>query len=475
MSFAKTLRIPNTLAFRLTLWYGGIFTLSSAIAFLLFYTLITVVLLEQIDQDLRAQASRFATILRTDGVEALGSNAIVEAQAAGVKKVFFRLLTPNGAVFSSSNMSYWQDIPVNANAIEQLLEGNREVLETITVPARTDQVRILYTMLSSSIAIEVGQAMENQSRFVQAFKRIFVITMGFLILAAVGVGWFLAKQAVSGIEAVTRTAQKITDGSLHERVPANPEGNEIDQLAITFNHMLDRIQTLLTEIKEMSDNIAHDLRSPIARMRGLAEITLTTAKSPGEYEHLAASTVEECDRLLDMINTMLLISKTEAGVEKAGREEIDLAALVGKACELFLPLAEDKNLLLNWHTTARSIVIGDARMLQRMLSNILDNAVKYALAGGGIDVSLTDNDPRNFAIDIRDTGVGIAPEDLSRIFERFYRCDRSRSEPGAGLGLSLARAIARAHGGDITVTSILDQDSTFTITLPKAPPALTQA
>jgi signal transduction histidine kinase len=124
---------------------------------------------------------------------------------------------------------------------------------------------------------------------------------------------------------------------------------------------------------------------------------------------------------------------------------------------------------------ARSIVIGDARMLQRMLSNILDNAVKYALAGGGIDVSLTDNDPRNFAIDTRDTGVGIAPEDLSRIFERFYRCDRSRSEPGAGLGLSLARAIARAHGGDITVTSILDQGSTFTITLPKAPPALTQA
>ena len=151
--------------------------------------------------------------------------------------------------------------------------------------------------------------MESQARLLDAFKRIFIITMSFLIVLAAGVGWFMARRAVSGIEAVTHTAQKISGGSLQERVPVKPRGDEIDQLATTFNQMVDRIQTLLTEIKEMSDNIAHDLRSPVTRIRGTAEVTLTTGKSLEDYENMAASTIEDCDRLLDMINTMLLISK----------------------------------------------------------------------------------------------------------------------------------------------------------------------
>ena len=136
-------------------------------------------------------------------------------------------------------------------------------------------MRILYAMLSPTIIVQVGQAMESQSRFVEAFKGIFFTTMSLLIIVAAGVGWFMARRAVSGVEAVTRTARKISAGSLQERVPVKPRGDEIDQLATTFNEMLDRIQTLLTEIKEMSDNIAHDLRSPIARMRGTG----------GDYPH----------------------------------------------------------------------------------------------------------------------------------------------------------------------------------------------
>ena len=224
--------------------------------------------------------------------------------------------------------------------------------------------------------------MESQARLLDAFKRIFIITMSFLILLAAGVGWFMARRAVSGIEAVTHTAQKISGGSLQERVPVKPRGDEIDQLATTFNRMVDRIQTLLTEIKEMSDNIAHDLRSPVTRIRGTAEVTLTTGKSLDDYENMAASTIEDCDRLLDMINTMLLISKTEAGVEKPSREEVDVAALVHKACELFEPIAEEKNVNLNCAAAEKTIVSGDARMLQRMLANILDNAVKYTPSGG---------------------------------------------------------------------------------------------
>ena len=467
MFYGKFLELRATLAFRLTLWYAGIFAIFSTVAFLLFYTLITSVLQERIDQDLLGQAQRFSALLATEGVEAVNSNAVIEAQAAGVKKVFFRLLNLNGQAFSSSNMSYWKDIAVDGNAIEQLLRSQTPVIETIAIPNRSEEVRILYAMISPTIIAQVGQAMEGQSRFVEAFKKVFFATMSLLLLVAAAVGWFMARRAVSGVEAVTRTARKISEGSLQERVPVKPTGDEIDQLATTFNQMLDRIQALVTEIKEMNDNIAHDLRSPIARIRGLAEVTLTTGKSPADFEVMTASTIEECDRLLDMINTMLAISKTEAGVEKVSHDKVDIATLIGNACELFEPLAEEKNVALRCHAPEKTMVLGDARMLQRMLANLLDNAVKYTPPGGAVEISLSESEKKDVTIAIRDTGIGISEADLAHVFERFYRCDRSRSQPGTGLGLSLARAIARAHGGDIAVMSALDQGSTFTITLPK--------
>jgi heavy metal sensor kinase len=469
MSLKKLISLRNTLAFRLTLWYAGIFTISSCVAFLLFYTLITSFIRERTDQELLAQVNRFSALLAAEGAEAVKNNAVIEAQAAGVKKVFFRFLSQNGQVFSSSNMSYWQDIDIHKKAIEELLLGSRQVFETIAIPGRKEEVRILYALIGPSIILQVGEAMESYSRFLDAFKGIFIFTMTVLIIIAAGVGWFMARRAVSGVEAVTRTAQKISGGTLEERVPVKTRGDEIDQLANTFNQMLDRIQTLLREIKEMSDNIAHDLRSPITRIRGTAEVTLTTGKSIQEYEALAASTIEECDRLLDMINTMLMISKTEAGVDKLSREEIDLARLTREACELFEPSAEDQGVTLSCMIPNATRVLGDARMIQRMLSNLLDNAIKYTPSGGKVTISLSEKDGQ-ILVSVQDTGCGISPGDLPRIFERFYRCDQSRSKPGIGLGLSLAWAIARAHGGDITATSMSGQGSTFTVTLPNSEP-----
>jgi signal transduction histidine kinase len=280
----------------------------------------------------------------------------------------------------------------------------------------------------------------------------------------------MARRAVSGVEAVTRTARKISGGgTLEERVLIKSQGDEIDQLAQTFNQMLDRIQILVTEIKEMTDHIAHDLRSPLTRIRGHAEVTLTNSKSLTEYETMTADTIEECDRLLDMINTLLLISKTESGVDTITVEEVDLAVLVQEACELFLPTAEDKGLTLSCFVPEGYRLPGDTRMIQRLLSNLLDNAIKYTPSGGSVAVSLEEQE-ENLVIDVKDTGIGISPSDLPRIFERFYRCDQSRSFEGIGLGLSLARAIARAHGGDITVTSLPNQGSIFRIVLPKSRP-----
>jgi heavy metal sensor kinase len=447
-----------------------IFILSSSIAFLLFYALVTSIVRDRTDQELIGQARRFSTILNKEGVEEVTKAMVIEAQAAGVRKVFFRLLYPNGQAFSSSNMAYWKDIGVNLAAIKQLTLGADFTIETIMVPERNQRVRILYALLSPSIAIQVGESMEGYSRFLDAFKVILIFTMGVLLIVAAGVGWFMAKRAVSGVEAVTRTARKISANVLEERVPVKNTGDEIDLLAKTFNEMLDRIESLVREVKEMSENIAHDLKSPITRIRGAAEVTLTTSHSIGDYEGMAASIIEECDRLLDMINTMLLISKTEAGVQKPSLETIDLSDLLNDTCELFAPGAEDKGITIQYTTPGAIKLSGDIRMFQRMFSNLLDNAIKYTLPGGKVHVTISENHSGMVSVSIQDTGIGISQDELPQIFERFYRGDRSRSTSGIGLGLSLSRAIARAHGGDITVSSAVGNGSTFIVTLPLLKP-----
>lgn len=467
MFLKKINSIRHTLAFRLTLWYAGLFMLTSCVAFLFFYLLITSVIRDRTDRDLLGEARTLSSILKVEGVNAVQRQVVIKAQAAGEKKIFFRLLSFSGQEFSSSNMSYWRDIGIGKAAINQLIREKRPVFDTISLLDRKDQIRVLYAIIGRSIILQLGQSMENYTRFIEVFRKIFVTTMASLFVFAVIMGWFMARRAVAGVETVTQTARQISEGSLKERVPVKKHQDEIDQLAITFNLMLDRIQALVSGIREMSDNIAHDLKSPITRIRGISEVTLTTDASDKEYETMAASTIEECDRLLDMINTMLVISKTEAGVNKLDTQEMDITAVVRDACELFQSPAEDKNIRLICDVPGNFSISGDNRLIQRMIANLLDNAIKYTPAGGSVHVSVHPQNNHCVAITFKDTGMGIADGDISRIFERFYRCDPSRSEAGIGLGLSFARAIARAHGGDITVTSIPDQGSTFTVTLPK--------
>jgi heavy metal sensor kinase len=459
-------KIRQTLAFRLTLWYGGIFTVSTLVAFFLFYLMILSAFRERTDRDLASQAEQMATILRVRGLDAAKSLAVLEAQAAGVKKIFIRLLYPSGEVFSSSNMSYWENIRVSREAIHRLLESRKAVFHTISISDRKDRVRILYTALGPSVILQLGQSMEWDTRFVEAFRRTFALAMALVIFFSAMAGWFMARRALAGVEAITRTARQIIGGDLKNRVPVRSRAHELDQLALTFNRMLDQIELLIAGIREMNDNIAHDLKSPITRIRGIAEVTLATARMPGEYEAMAASILEECDRLLDMINTMLMISRTEAGGEGQTPQPMDLSGIVRDACALFRPMAEEKGLTLSCRTPGQAPFSGDIRKIQRMIADLLDNAVKYTPAGGRVAVSLESGEGDRLEISISDTGIGISPEDFPHVFERFYRCDASRSQSGFGLGLSLARAVARFHGGDIQVRSIPGKGSVFTVSLP---------
>lgn len=468
MLFAKTTKHRGSLAFRLTFWYAAVFAVSSAVAFLIFYLFITSVIRERIDQDLSTQAGDFSTLLRVRGLEAVKRVAILEAQAAGEKKYFIRLLRLNGEVFSSSNMSYWQNIGIHRDAIAQLTKGETQVIKTVILPNRLDNIRILYRQIGRGIFLQLGHSMEPYARFYQAFKTIFIITMGLLVILSALIGWFMARRALSGVKAVTRTARRIADGALEQRVPVKKAGDEIDQMAAMFNHMLDRIQTLVSGIRNMGDNIAHDLRSPITRIRGLAEVTLTTQTGNKAFEQMAASTIEECDGLLDMINAMLLISQSEAGASRIEANPVDLTSLLADACDLFQPAAEDGRISLTCQFPHVPVYLkGDVRLLQRMIANLLDNAIKYTPPDGTVHMDMR-HQKTTGAIQIRvhDSGIGIASDEQPYIFDRFYRGDASRSKPGNGLGLSLARAVAKAHGGDITVFSHLDKGSEFMVSLP---------
>ncbi len=397
--------------------------------------------------------------------------AVIEAQAAGEKMIFFRLLYPNGEVFASSHMSYWKDVKVDQDVIGILLHKGGYVFNTLSIQTgnqkdRIQKARVLYSFVAQNVILQTGIAMDSHSKFISAFKAVFIISMGFIVIFSAVSGLFLAEKALSGVKAITRTASSISGSSLEKRVPEIGNKDELDFLANTFNQMLDRIEALVKSIREMSDNIAHDLKSPLTRIRGFAEIALVNMDNIDNYRSMAANTIEESDRLLDMINTMLVISRAEAGEGEFVFKPVNLSAMIHDACELFVPVAEDKSIDFTYEVAENIHVDADVKMLQRAFSNLLDNALKYTLARGSVHVDFSLESDGFIHIRVTDTGPGIDPVYFEKIFERFFRAESSRTSPGTGLGLSLARTIAREHKGDIKVSSQPAKGSVFLMTLP---------
>jgi signal transduction histidine kinase len=392
----------------------------------------------------------------------------VESDKAANEDTAFRLLSDTGRVIAvESTRPSFETVPLPDNLMKKLNESNGRFIQTINIPGHPHGFRTIYGRISPIFILQVAESLEKSENYLTLFKNFIFILFSFVAVCSGVVGWFLAKQALKGVAEVTQTALDITSGAHDKRVQPKRRVYEIEQLANTFNAMLDRIQSLMKSMREMTDNIAHDLRSPLTRIRGFAEMTLINSKNMDEYQKMAESTVEECDNLIALINTMLDIAEVEsgAGVKK---QHINLGNLVTEACELFQPLVDEKKLKIVADIHHTPLFAGDRHRLQRMVTNILENAIKYTPPGGRVTVSLF-QEADAVTIMFEDTGIGIAESDLPKLFDRFYRCDASRSAPGIGLGLSLAKAIARAHGGDIQARSVKGQGSLFVVSLPVTP------
>jgi len=465
-SHKKKRRIFRTVTFRLTFGYALLFSVLSIAAFGWAYLAILSGFNDQLDRDLTGDTVEFETLYREKGLHALQKEFQRESESDGKSRVFMELISRDGKILASSDLAAWKSLP----SLQPPEEGTdkQPVFRTLQLPGREDPVRTIFKKIRDGELLRIGRTREENEILMQKLREIFGTALAVLILLGGIGGGFAARRAMAGVERVTKTAMRIGRGHLSRRVPLGKEGEEIEALARAFNAMLERIDSLVSGLEEVIHNIAHDLRSPLTRIRGIAETTLTGPGDPAAYREMAGTVVEECDRLVGLIQTLLEIAENDAGTGKIPLTEVDMTDLLREAVELFEAPAEDRGIRLKDKIPAGPLVInGDPSRLQRAVANLLDNALKYTPPGGRVSVSARRRDG-SIEIEIADTGIGIEEGEQSRIFNRFYRVTPSRTTPGNGLGLSLARSILKSHGGRISVTGKPGMGSTFTLHLPAA-------
>ena len=462
MLFGKIHNFKNSLLFRLTILYAVAFTALSTIGFLIFYYRIYDVTMERLDFELLEKTRKYTALMKESGQESVLSEITDEAESEDPQEDFYRLFNFKGDILFTTDMSFWGTIAGKDILAKIQNEALTYTIQNQPFAKRDDRARMITAIIGPDSVLQIGESLEEVDEYLNIFLKLFSILVISLIIVSAFIGWLLARRATIDMQEVTKTAEEISSGSYDRRVQVKGRYKEIERLSAAFNSMLDRIQSLLNSMKEINDNIAHDLRSPLARIRGIAEMSLLKEKSIDAYKDMAASTIEECDTLIGMINTMLDITEAEAGVNGDEIEEFELVTLILEACELFRPISEEKKINLKTDLPESLTVKSNRKKMQRIIMNLLENAIKYTPPEGTVAVSAAARNGE-IRIDFKDTGMGISKNDLPHIFERFYRCDRSRSQGGVGLGLSLVKAYTQSLNGTIQVESTLNQGSRFAL------------
>lgn len=456
----------NTLLFRLTFLYALVFIISTSITFIIFYYRIYSVSMDRVDLELTEDVEHYLSIIQEKGMAGIFSK-IAELNTDDIGDDYIRIINHRGETVASTDLPPWNKIELDAAEALESSNLNR-TYKTEKISDHANRVRIVTEKLSPDYILQLGESLDETSEYLKIFRNMFIVLIVILLIISFLIGRFLAGHALKDMEAVTLTAKQIANGLFDRRVRIKGRFDEIKRLGTTFNRMLDHINQLLKSLKETNDNIAHDLRSPIARIRGLAEMTLIGRKPIEDYREVAASTIEECDNLIEMINTMLDITEAEAGVKSNGLEIYDLSSIINEAFDLINPIAVDKAMKMKANLPESLKIKGDKKKMQRIIINLLENAIKYTPEGGTVTVTAT-GDENGIQLLFEDTGIGISETNIPKIFDRFYRCDQSRSEGGFGLGLSLAKAYIESMNGEISVYSVLNKGSIFKLQLCQKP------
>jgi heavy metal sensor kinase len=320
--------------------------------------------------------------------------------------------------------------------------------------------------------VAIGRSYADGNRILDQFTRYYSILLPLMIVSASVLGWFMAGRALIPVNELARTAQRITGANLTVQIPLRDADDELDRLIEAFNSMIERLDASLRQARQFSTDVSHELRTPLTAIRGQLEVALLAAKTPEQYQEAILNALEDVERLSQTIRALLLLSQAESGQLTPQRQPVDLAAVAGDIVDQFQIPAESGKLTLSATLPKESLIEADRVQIERLISNLLSNAVKYTPEGGSINVALEDRGP-DVVLRVLDTGVGIPPEHLPHIFDRFYRVpnidigQEKTPERGLGLGLSFVESIVKAHHGSVDVYSTPGKGTEFEIRLPK--------
>jgi hypothetical protein len=446
-------KLFRTTTFKLTLVYLTVFALFAA--FLLGYFALNTrrLITEQITETVNTEITGLSEQYRQGGIRRLV--IVVDARARRPGSSLYIVTNFAGEALAGNVTALAPGILDNPGWTETVYRRLDEA-ESPDRPEHEALVRVF--QLPGGFRLLVGRDLEERERLYHIVLSAGRWSVAIVVILGLAGGLFVTRRVLRRVDAMTETTRTIMAGDLGGRLPVAGTGDELDRLADNLNVMLERIEALMYGLKEVSDNIAHDLKTPLTRLRNRSEEALRTAKSEAEYRAALEATIEESEGLIRTFNALLMIARAESGQARDDMSEFDAAEIAHDVGELYEPLADQKGIALKVEADAPAKVKGNRELVSQALANLVDNAIKYTAPPAGavngakpeiVVRALEDGD--RILLTVADSGPGIPEADRARVVERFVRLEQSRSQPGSGLGLSLASAVARLHGGELTL------------------------